>query len=167
MTWIIKKVNRIPKHCDVTYESVCSIARGHMIKVWVLSGWSRCAWLATNQPMLVVFMGQYSLILASMNTGTILLSPIVLSTSNVTGNDALQRTNVPVYVCLITSAYAIYTISLEKFVCLWSQRRIDYCTLVQFVQGWQSTVKCYVTFNQLRIMTLYWILHGTYIKMRT
>ncbi len=32
MTWIIKKVNRIPMHCGVTYESVCSLARGHMIR---------------------------------------------------------------------------------------------------------------------------------------
>ncbi len=28
MTWIIKKVNRIPMHCGVAYESVCSIAIG-------------------------------------------------------------------------------------------------------------------------------------------
>ncbi len=33
VTWIIKKVNRIPTHCGVAYESVCSLARGHMIRV--------------------------------------------------------------------------------------------------------------------------------------
>ncbi len=33
MTWIIKKVNRIPTHCGVAYESVHSLARGHMIHV--------------------------------------------------------------------------------------------------------------------------------------
>ncbi len=31
MIWIIKKVNRIPTHCDVSFE--CSLARGHVIKV--------------------------------------------------------------------------------------------------------------------------------------
>ncbi len=34
MTWIIKKANRIPTHCGVAYESVCSLARGHVIRVW-------------------------------------------------------------------------------------------------------------------------------------
>ncbi len=34
MTWIIKKVNRIPTHCGVAYESVCLLARGHVIGVW-------------------------------------------------------------------------------------------------------------------------------------
>ncbi len=33
VTWIIKKVNRIPTHCGVAYESVHSLARGHMIRV--------------------------------------------------------------------------------------------------------------------------------------
>ncbi len=33
MTWIIKKVNRIPTHCGVAYESVRSLARDHMIRV--------------------------------------------------------------------------------------------------------------------------------------
>ncbi len=37
VTWIIKKVNRIPTHCGVAYESVRSLARGHMIKVWMAS----------------------------------------------------------------------------------------------------------------------------------
>ncbi len=31
MTWIINKVNRIPTHCGVAYESVRSLARGHLI----------------------------------------------------------------------------------------------------------------------------------------
>ncbi len=31
--WIIKKVNRIPTHCVVAYESVCPLARGHVIRV--------------------------------------------------------------------------------------------------------------------------------------
>ncbi len=35
VTWIIQKVNRIPTHCDVTYESVHSLAIGHVIRVWV------------------------------------------------------------------------------------------------------------------------------------
>ncbi len=34
MTWIIKNVNRIPTHCGVAYESICSLARGHVIGVW-------------------------------------------------------------------------------------------------------------------------------------
>ncbi len=34
IAWIIKKVNRIPTHCGVAYESVRSLARGHMIRVW-------------------------------------------------------------------------------------------------------------------------------------
>ncbi len=34
VTWIIKKVNRIPTHCGVANESVCSLARGHVIRVW-------------------------------------------------------------------------------------------------------------------------------------
>ncbi len=33
MTWIIKKVNRIPTHCGVAYESVRSLARGPVIRV--------------------------------------------------------------------------------------------------------------------------------------
>ncbi len=33
VTRIIKKVNRIPTHCGVAYESVRSLARGHMIRV--------------------------------------------------------------------------------------------------------------------------------------
>ncbi len=33
MTWIITKVNRIPTHCGVAYERVCSLARGHVIRV--------------------------------------------------------------------------------------------------------------------------------------
>ncbi len=33
MTWIIKKVNRIPTHCGVAYESVHSHSRGHVIRV--------------------------------------------------------------------------------------------------------------------------------------
>ncbi len=35
VTWIIKKVNRIPMHCGVAYESVCSFARGHVVRVWL------------------------------------------------------------------------------------------------------------------------------------
>ncbi len=31
---IIKKVNRIPTHCGVAYESVHSLAIGHVIRVW-------------------------------------------------------------------------------------------------------------------------------------
>ncbi len=34
VTWIIKKANRIPTHYGVAYESVCSLARGHVIKLW-------------------------------------------------------------------------------------------------------------------------------------
>ncbi len=34
MTWIIKKVSRIPTHCGVACESICSLARGHVIRVW-------------------------------------------------------------------------------------------------------------------------------------
>ncbi len=34
MTWTIKKVNRIPTHCGVAYESVHSLSRGHVIIVW-------------------------------------------------------------------------------------------------------------------------------------
>ncbi len=30
---MIKKVNSIPTHCGVAYESVCSLARGHVIRV--------------------------------------------------------------------------------------------------------------------------------------
>ncbi len=33
VTWIIKKVNIIPMHCGVACESVCSLARGHVIRV--------------------------------------------------------------------------------------------------------------------------------------
>ncbi len=33
VTWIKEKVNRIPTHCGVTYESVHSLARGHVIRV--------------------------------------------------------------------------------------------------------------------------------------
>ncbi len=36
MTLIIKKVNRIPTHCGVAYESVPSLARGHVIRVWTI-----------------------------------------------------------------------------------------------------------------------------------
>ncbi len=35
VTWIIKKVNRIPTHCGVANESVHSLARGHVIRVWI------------------------------------------------------------------------------------------------------------------------------------
>ncbi len=38
MTWIIKKVNRIPTHCGVAYESVCLLVRGHVIRVWGVGG---------------------------------------------------------------------------------------------------------------------------------
>ncbi len=34
MTWIIKNVNRIAMHCGVAYESVCSFAISHVIRVW-------------------------------------------------------------------------------------------------------------------------------------
>ncbi len=34
LTWFIKKVSRIPTHCGVAYESVCSLLRGHVISVW-------------------------------------------------------------------------------------------------------------------------------------
>ncbi len=34
MSWIIKKVNRIPTHCGVAYESVCLLARGHVS--WII-----------------------------------------------------------------------------------------------------------------------------------
>ncbi len=33
VTWIIKKVNTIPMHCGVAYESLLSLARGHVIRV--------------------------------------------------------------------------------------------------------------------------------------
>ncbi len=33
VTWVILKVNRIPSHCNVAYESVCSFARGYVIRV--------------------------------------------------------------------------------------------------------------------------------------
>ncbi len=33
VTWIIKKVNKIPTHCVVVYESVCSLVWGHVIRV--------------------------------------------------------------------------------------------------------------------------------------
>ncbi len=33
--WFIKKVNRIPTHCRVAYKSIFSLARGHMIRVWL------------------------------------------------------------------------------------------------------------------------------------
>ncbi len=33
VTWIIKKINRIPMHCRVAYESVHSLDRGHVIRV--------------------------------------------------------------------------------------------------------------------------------------
>ncbi len=43
MIWFIKKVNRIPTHCDVAYESivvwhmrVSLLAIGRMIRVWML-----------------------------------------------------------------------------------------------------------------------------------
>ncbi len=36
MTWIIKKVNKIPMHCGVAYKSVCSLARGHVIRVCLM-----------------------------------------------------------------------------------------------------------------------------------
>ncbi len=35
VTWNIKKVNRIPTHCGVAYESVHSLARSHVIEVCV------------------------------------------------------------------------------------------------------------------------------------
>ncbi len=34
VTWIIWKVNSIPMHCDVAYECVHSLARGHEIRLW-------------------------------------------------------------------------------------------------------------------------------------
>ncbi len=37
VTWIIKKVNRIPTHCGVAYESVRLLARGHVIRVCCVS----------------------------------------------------------------------------------------------------------------------------------
>ncbi len=40
MTWIIKKINKIPTHCDVVYENVCSLARGHVIRM--------CAFMVKN-----------------------------------------------------------------------------------------------------------------------
>ncbi len=33
MTWVIKNVNRFPMHCGVAYESVCVLARDHVIRV--------------------------------------------------------------------------------------------------------------------------------------
>ncbi len=33
VTWIIWKVNSIPTHCGLAYESIHSLARGHMIRV--------------------------------------------------------------------------------------------------------------------------------------
>ncbi len=36
VTWIIQKVNRIPTHCGVAYDSVRSLARGHMITMWLV-----------------------------------------------------------------------------------------------------------------------------------
>ncbi len=33
LTWIIWKVNRMPTHCGVAYERVCSLAGGHVIRV--------------------------------------------------------------------------------------------------------------------------------------
>ncbi len=39
VTWIIKKVNKIPTHCGVAYDSVRSLARDHVIRVWA----SACA----------------------------------------------------------------------------------------------------------------------------
>ncbi len=35
VTWIIWKVNRIPMHCGVVYESVHLLARGHVIRMYV------------------------------------------------------------------------------------------------------------------------------------
>ncbi len=34
VTWIIQKVNRILTHCGVAYESVRSLSRGHVIRVY-------------------------------------------------------------------------------------------------------------------------------------
>ncbi len=36
MTLIIETVNRIPTHCGVAYHSVNLLARGHVIRVWIL-----------------------------------------------------------------------------------------------------------------------------------
>ncbi len=37
MAWSIKKVNRIPTHCGVVYESVRSLARGHIVRVCIMA----------------------------------------------------------------------------------------------------------------------------------
>ncbi len=37
VTWIIKKFNRIPTHYGLSYKSVHSLARGHVIRVWTAS----------------------------------------------------------------------------------------------------------------------------------
>ncbi len=45
--WIIKKVNRIPTHCGVAYESVHSLSRGHVIRVcgnFILSAFHTNGW---------------------------------------------------------------------------------------------------------------------------
>ncbi len=36
VTLIMRKVNRIPMHCGVAYESVCSLASGHLIRVCII-----------------------------------------------------------------------------------------------------------------------------------
>ncbi len=42
VTWIIKKVNRIPTRCGVAYQSVHSLARGHVIRVYVHTAADMC-----------------------------------------------------------------------------------------------------------------------------
>ncbi len=37
MTWIIQKVNGVPTHCGVAYESVHLLAKGHVISVILLN----------------------------------------------------------------------------------------------------------------------------------
>ncbi len=47
VTWIIKKVNSILTHCGVAYESARSLARDHVIIVWLLC--PRPAWPACTE----------------------------------------------------------------------------------------------------------------------
>ncbi len=53
VTWIIKKVNRIPSHCDVIYESVHSLARGHVIRVWWLHCNGKIHWVSIHVKKIV------------------------------------------------------------------------------------------------------------------
>ncbi len=50
VTWIIKKVNSIPMHCGVAYESVHSLARGHVIRVCGYYDSDKLIWINPPKP---------------------------------------------------------------------------------------------------------------------